>query len=176
MVATNMDPNQYTAADGTKNARWEQTQAYIDAQNRLQADKLRVAEMQAVRQGMNPVQAAAATQGMAQAAQKAQLDRQVVQQQIETGKVAAQNSKELQDLYAAHRGSKQTTGKTRGARKPGIACTGKASRKRRPSNRITSSNEYGPDGSGMSDSRAHRNSFKNPGATPAPQRRYQQTK
>ena len=103
MVATNMDPNQYTAADGTKNARWEQTQAYIDAQNRLQADKLRVAEMQAVRQGMNPVQAAAATQGMAQAAQRAPLDRAVVQQQIETGKVAAQNSKELQDLYAAHK-------------------------------------------------------------------------
>jgi hypothetical protein len=85
MVATNMDPNQYTAADGTKNARWEQTQAYIDAQNRLQADKLRLAEMQAVRQGMSPVQAAAATQGMAQAAQRAPLDRQVVQQQIETG-------------------------------------------------------------------------------------------
>lgn len=103
MVVTNMGPNQYTAADGTKNARWEQTQAYIDAQNRLQADKLRLAEMQAVRQGMNPVQAAAATQGMAQAAQRAPLDRAVVQQQIETGKVAAQNSRELQDLYAAHK-------------------------------------------------------------------------
>lgn len=96
MVVTNMDPNQYTAADGTKNARWEQTQAYIDAQNRLQADKLRLAEMQAVRQGTNPVQAIAATQGMAQAAQRAPLDRAVVQQQIETGKMAAQNAQRLQ--------------------------------------------------------------------------------
>ena len=105
ILFSNMSPNQYTAADGTPNARWEQTQAYIDAQNRLQADKLRIAEMQAIRQGMNPVQAAAATQGMAQAAQRAPLDRQVVQQQIDTGKVAAQNAKELQDLYAAHKAS-----------------------------------------------------------------------
>lgn len=104
-VIANMSPNQYTAADGTQNARWEQTQQYIDAQARLQADKARAAEMQATRQGMNHVQAIAATQGMAQAAQRAPLDRAVVQQQIETGKVAAQNAKELQDLYALHKAS-----------------------------------------------------------------------
>ncbi len=101
----NMSPNQYTAADGTKNARWEQTQQYIDAQARLQADKARVAEVEATQQGMNPVQAIAATQGMAQAAQRAPLERGVLQQQIETGKVAAQNAKELQDLYALHKAS-----------------------------------------------------------------------
>lgn len=99
----NMSPNQYTAADGTQNARWEQTQAYLDAQQRLQADKMRAAEMQATRQGMNPVQAIAATQGMAQSAQSAPLDRAVVQQQIDADKVAAQNAKDLQDLYAAHK-------------------------------------------------------------------------
>ncbi len=104
-VIANMSPNQYTAADGTQNARWEQTQAYLDAQQRLQADKARAAEMQATRQGMNPVQAIAATQGMAQAAQRAPLERGVIQQQIETGKVAAQNAKELQDLYALHKAS-----------------------------------------------------------------------
>ncbi len=103
ILFTGMSPNQYTAADGTQNARWEQTQAYLDAQQRLQADKMRFAEIDATRQGMNPVQAIAATQGMAQAAQRAPLDRAVVQQQIDAGKVAAQNAKDLQDLYAAHK-------------------------------------------------------------------------
>ena len=97
----NMSPNQYTAADGTQNARWEQTQAYIDAQQRLQADKMRAAEMQATRQGMNPVQAIAATQGMAQAAQRAPLERGVLQQQIDAGKVAAQNAQRLQSAADA---------------------------------------------------------------------------
>lgn len=96
MLLTGMSPNQYTAADGTQNARWEQTQAYLDAQQRLQADKMRAAEMQATRQGMNPVQAIAATQGMAQAAQRAPLERGVLQQQIDAGKVAAQNAQRLQ--------------------------------------------------------------------------------
>jgi len=95
-VIANMSPNQYTAADGTQNARWEQTQQYIDAQARLQADKARAAEMQATRQGMNPVQAIAATQGMAQAAQRAPLDRAVLQQQIDLGKMTAQDRQRLQ--------------------------------------------------------------------------------
>ncbi len=101
MLLTGMSPNQYTAADGTQNARWEQTQAYLDAQQRLQADKMRAAEMQATRQGMNPVQAIAATQGMAQAAQRAPLDRAVVQQQIDAGKVAAQGQQRLRDAEDA---------------------------------------------------------------------------
>lgn len=96
----NMSPNQYTAADGTQNARWEQTQQYIDAQARLQADKARAAEMQATRQGMNPVQAIAATQGMAQAAQRAPLDRALVQQQIEAGKVGLENAGQLKAARA----------------------------------------------------------------------------
>jgi len=107
-VIANMSPNQYTAADGTTGARWEETQRYKDAIARNEADKIRLAEMQATRQGMNPVQAIAATQGMAQAAQRAPLDRAVVQQQIETGKMAAQNANELRDLYAAHKAATTT--------------------------------------------------------------------
>lgn len=45
---------------------------------------------------MNPVQAIAATQGMAQAAQRAPLERGVLQQQIDAGKVVAQNAQRLQ--------------------------------------------------------------------------------
>jgi len=148
MVVTNMDPNQYTAADGTKNARWEQTQAYIDAQNRLQADKLRLAEMQAVRQGMNPVQAAAATQGMAQAAQKAPLDRQVVQQQIETGKVAAENNKALQGL-AAEMQQTDDPAKLAALETRYRVLTGKS--KEAPPEQLDNIvvKEYSPDGSGM---------------------------
>ena len=148
MILNDMGPNQYTAADGTKNARWEQTQAYIDAQNRLQADKLRLAEMQAVRQGMNPVQAAAATQGMAQAAQKAQLDRQVVQQQIETGKVAAENNKALQGL-AAEMQQTDDPAKLAALETRYRVLTGKS--KEAPPEQLDNIvvKEYSPDGSGM---------------------------
>lgn len=101
MILNDMSPNQYTSADGTKNARWEQTQQYLDAQARQLSDNARLAEMQAVRQGRDPVQAISATQGMVQAAQRAPLDRQVVQQQIETGKMTAQNAQRLQDAADA---------------------------------------------------------------------------
>lgn len=103
ILFANMDPNQYTGADGTPNQRWEKTQAYADAQGRLQADKLRLAEMQATRLGMNPVQAIAATQGMAQAAQKAQNDQELAQQAISTGRFSLRQAQELNDLYAAHK-------------------------------------------------------------------------
>lgn len=95
-VFTNMSPNQYTATDGTPNARWEQTQAYQDAIARNEADKMRLAETMAVRQGMNPVQAIVATQGLAQAAQRAPLDRSLIQQQIEQGRMTVQNAQRLQ--------------------------------------------------------------------------------
>lgn len=148
MILNDMGPNQYTAADGTKNARWDQTQAYIDAQNRLQADKLRVAEMQAIRHGMNPVQAAAATQGMAQAAQRAPLDRAVVQQQIETGKVAAENNKALQGL-AAEMQQTDDPAKLAALETRYRVLTGKS--KEAPPEQLDNIvvKEYSPDGSGM---------------------------
>ena len=95
-IGGNMSPNQYIAADGTPNARWEQTQAYQDSIARNDADKLRLAEMQAVRQGMNPVQAIAATQGMAQSASNAPIERQLKQQQVGTGQYSLDQAKRLQ--------------------------------------------------------------------------------
>ena len=95
-IGGNLSPNQYIAADGTPNARWEQTQAYQDAIARNEADKLRLAEMQAVRQGMNPAQAIAATQGMSQAAANAPIERQLKQQQIGTGQYSLDQAKRLQ--------------------------------------------------------------------------------
>lgn len=103
---TDMSPNQYTAADGTPNARWEQTQAYLDAQARLQADKTRLAEMQAIRKGADPVRVMDETQGMAQAAQRAPLDRSILQQQIDAGKSNAQSQQRLQAASAAVAGAK----------------------------------------------------------------------
>lgn len=106
ILFSNMSPNQYTAADGTPNARWEQTQAYLDAQARLQADKTRLAEMQAIRKGADPVRVMAETQGMAQAAQRAPLDRSILQQQIDAGKSNAQSQQRLQAAADAVTGAK----------------------------------------------------------------------
>ena len=104
--------------------------------------------MQAIRQGMNPVQAAAATQGMAQAAQRAPLDRQVVQQQIETGKVAAENNKALQGL-AAEMQQTDDPAKLAALETRYRVLTGKS--KEAPPEQLDNIvvKEYSPDGSGM---------------------------
>jgi hypothetical protein len=63
-------PSQYVAADGSPTSRWEDTRDYKDAIARNERDKIRLAEMQAVRLGANPQQALQASQGIAQAAQQ----------------------------------------------------------------------------------------------------------
>jgi len=104
-----VSPGQYRAADGSTTADWRQTQEYKDAIDRNAADKLRLAEMQAQRQGRDPVATLAASRGIADAVLNAPIERQAkqaqaqtAQQQAATGKIAVQQAQELNDLYAAH--------------------------------------------------------------------------
>jgi hypothetical protein len=60
-------PSQYVAADGSQTSRWEDTQAYKDAIDRNEADKMRLAEMQSRRLGADPMAIQAASQGIASA-------------------------------------------------------------------------------------------------------------
>ena len=62
---------EYVGADGRPTSRWTDTQQYKDAIARNERDKIRLAEMQAVRLGANPQQALQASQGIAQSAQQA---------------------------------------------------------------------------------------------------------
>ncbi len=127
-VLTDLSPNQYVAADGTPNARWEQTQAYADAQQRAQADRDALVRLRAENamanvnspneglraQGARQLQSLAAMQGidaqsLAQAGQRQAVAanspasaQQLAQQQIGTGQIALQNAKDLNALYAAH--------------------------------------------------------------------------
>lgn len=64
-------PSEYVGADGKPTSRWTDTQQYKDAIARNERDKIRLAEMQAVRLGANPQQALQASQGIAQSAQQA---------------------------------------------------------------------------------------------------------
>ncbi len=59
-----VSPSQYIAADGSPTSRWEDTQAYKDAIARHKADKMRLAEMQSLRLGADPMAAQAARQGI----------------------------------------------------------------------------------------------------------------
>ncbi len=83
--------------------RWSETQQYKDAIARNDADKLRAAEMQAVRKGMNPVQAIAETQGMAASARREPGEAELQQQKIEAGRLAAANAQDLQAAAEAVR-------------------------------------------------------------------------
>lgn len=95
-------PSQYQAADGSVTSDWRQTQQYKDAIERNAADKLRLAEMQALRQGRDPVATMAASRGIADAALNAPIERQAKQAQAQTAQLSAQQAQELNDLYAAH--------------------------------------------------------------------------
>lgn len=95
-------PSQYQAADGSVTSDWRQTQQYKDAIERNAADKLRLAEMQALRQGRDPVATMAASRGIADAALNAPIERQVKQAQAQTAQLSAQQAQELNALYAAH--------------------------------------------------------------------------
>lgn len=62
-----VSPSQYIAADGSPTSRWEDTQAYKDAIARNEADKMRLAEMQSLRLGADPMAIQSARQGIASA-------------------------------------------------------------------------------------------------------------
>lgn len=65
-IGGNMSPNQYVAADGTPNARWEETQQYKDAIARNERMKLELAEIQAgKKRGADPMAIQTAQQGIA---------------------------------------------------------------------------------------------------------------
>jgi len=106
-------PAEYVGADGKPTSRWTDTQQYKDAIARNEADKLRLAEMQARRLGADPMAVQKASQGIAQSVMQAPLDARVKQQQIQQGDVAAQNANELRALYDAHKTAK--TPEERGA-------------------------------------------------------------
>ena len=97
---------EYVGADGRPTSRWTDTQQYKDAIARNEADKLRLAEMQAQRLGADPMAVQKASQGISQAVMQAPLDARVKQQQIQQGDVAAQNANELRALYEAHKTAK----------------------------------------------------------------------
>lgn len=101
-------PSQYQAADGSVTSDWRQTQQYKDAIERNAADKLRLAEMQALRQGRDPVATMAASRGIADAALNAPIERQVKQAQAQTAQLSAQQAQELNALYAAHQAATTT--------------------------------------------------------------------
>ncbi len=97
---------EYVGADGKPTSRWTDTQRYKDAIARNEADKLRLAEMQARRLGADPMAVQKASQGIAQSVMQAPLDARVKQQQIQQGDIAAQNANELRALYEAHKAAK----------------------------------------------------------------------
>lgn len=99
-------PAEYVGADGKPTSRWTDTQQYKDAIARNEADKLRLAEMQAQRLGADPMAVQKASQGIAQSVMQAPLDARVKQQQIQQGDIAAQNANELRALYEAHKTAK----------------------------------------------------------------------
>lgn len=101
-------PSQYQAADGSVTSDWRQTQQYKDAIERNAADKLRLAEIQALRQGRDPVATMAASRGIADAALNAPIERQVKQAQAQTAQLSAQQAQELNALYAAHQAATTT--------------------------------------------------------------------
>jgi hypothetical protein len=104
MVVT---PGSYTAADGSETDDWSKTQAYADAIRRNQADKVRLAEMQAQRLGGNPQDILMKSQGMAQAAADSSLNQQSKQQAIDAGQVSLEQAQQLQAI-----GRLMTEGKT----------------------------------------------------------------
>jgi len=106
-------PSEYIGADGKPTSRWTDTQQYKDAIARNEADKLRLAEMQARRLGADPMAVQKASQGISQAVMQAPLDARMKQQQIQQGDIAAQNANELRALYEAHKTAK--TPEERGA-------------------------------------------------------------
>lgn len=94
-------PGNYTAADGTPTQDWYKTQAYADAIQRNEKDKAWLARLQSERQGRDPVQAIATEQGMAIAAQKAPLERQLTQQQIASGQSSLAQQAQLEQARQA---------------------------------------------------------------------------
>ena len=104
---------EYVGADGKPTSRWTDTQQYKDAIARNEADKLRLAEMQARRLGADPMAVQKASQGISHAVMQAPLDARMKQQQIQQGDIAAQNANELRALYEAHKTAK--TPEERGA-------------------------------------------------------------
>jgi hypothetical protein len=98
-------PSEYVGADGKPTSRWTDTAAYKDAIARNERDKIRLAEMQAVRLGANPQQALQASQGIAQAAQQsglAQQERQIAieqaPQQFKQAQQAAIQAQQVQQF------------------------------------------------------------------------------
>ena len=99
-------PAEYVGADGKPTSRWTDTQQYKDAIARNEADKLRLAEMQARRLGADPMAVQKSSQWIAQSVMQAPLDARMKQQQIQQGDIAAQNARDLSALYQAHKEAK----------------------------------------------------------------------
>lgn len=91
-------PSQYQAADGSVTSDWRQTQQYKDAIERNAADKLRLAEMQALRQGRDPVATMAASRGIADAALNAPIERQAKQAAVDSAQIKLSQDKRIAAL------------------------------------------------------------------------------
>jgi hypothetical protein len=94
-------PSEYVGADGKPTSRWTDTQQYKDAIARNERDKIRLAEMQAVRLGANPQQALQASQGIAQAAQQSGLAAQQAGQAQQVQQFAIDKAAREQSLIDA---------------------------------------------------------------------------
>ena len=94
-------PSEYVGADGKPTSRWTDTQAYKDAIARNERDKIRLAEMQAVRLGANPQQALQASQGIAQAAQQSGMAAQQAGQAQQIQQFAIDKAAREQSLIDA---------------------------------------------------------------------------
>ncbi len=94
-------PSEYVGADGKPTSRWTDTAAYKDAIARNERDKIRLAEMQAVRLGANPQQALQASQGIAQAAQQSGLAAQQAGQAQQVQQFAIDKAAREQSLIDA---------------------------------------------------------------------------
>jgi hypothetical protein len=94
-------PSEYVGADGKPTSRWTDTAAYKDAIARNERDKIRLAEIQAVRLGANPQQALQASQGIAQAAQQSGLAAQQAGQAQQVQQFAIDKAAREQSLIDA---------------------------------------------------------------------------
>lgn len=92
---------EYVGADGKPTSRWTDTQQYKDAIARNEADKLRLAEMQARRLGADPMAVQKASQGIAQAVQQSGLAAQQAGQAQQVQQFAIDRAAREQSLIDA---------------------------------------------------------------------------
>jgi len=92
---------EYVGADGKPTSRWTDTQQYKDAIARNEADKLRLAEMQARRLGADPMAVQKASQGIAQAVQQSGLAAQQARQAQQVQQFAIDRAAREQSLIDA---------------------------------------------------------------------------